>query len=68
MSSSTNKPSRYIERLPSVMERTGYRRSSIYQMMKDGSFPKCRKLGPRAVGWDPDLIDAWIEARLNAEG
>lgn len=63
MADSVKRPN--IERLPSVIKRTGYGRSSIYQMMKNGTFPKCRKLGPRAVGWCSDEIDHWIDSRLN---
>jgi prophage regulatory protein len=45
-------------KLPEVRNRTGKSRSSIYQGVKDGTFPKPIKLGPRAVGW----IEAEIEA------
>ena len=45
-------------RLPEVRNRTGKSRSSIYQGIKDGTFPNPIKLGPRAVGW----IEAEIEA------
>ncbi len=45
-------------KLPEVRIRTGKSRSSIYQGVKDGTFPKPIKLGPRAVGW----IEAEIEA------
>ena len=38
-------------RLPEVRRRTGKSRSSIYQGMKDGSFPKAIPIGPRAVAW-----------------
>ena len=45
-------------KLPEVRVRTGKSRSAIYQGVKDGTFPKPIKLGPRAVGW----IEAEIEA------
>ena len=45
-------------KLPEVQSRTGKSRSAIYQGIKDGSFPRQIKLGPRAVGW----IEAEIEA------
>ena len=53
-----------IIRLPIVEERTGYKRSTIYAGMADGSFPAQIPLGPRAVGWDEAEIDSWIEARI----
>lgn len=55
---------RYIMRLPEVIAATGYKRSSIYNFMERGDFPKCRKIGPRAVGWDSLEIEAWIRCKL----
>ena len=52
-----------ILRRPAVEALTGLSRSSIYKFMNDGSFPKAIKLGPRAVGWVEDHIDAWINNR-----
>lgn len=57
--------SRYIMRLPEVILTTGYSRSSIYILMRNGSFPKSRALGVRAVGWDSSEIHAWVSARLD---
>ena len=45
-------------RLPEVQIRTGKSRSTIYQGIKDGTFPMPIKLGPRAIGF----IEAEIEA------
>jgi prophage regulatory protein len=50
-------------RLPEVLNRTGLSRSTLYA---DSSFPKSVKVGQRAVAWDEDEINAWIEARLEA--
>ena len=44
-----------------VEEVTGLSRSSIYAMMKDGSFPKQRKIGRRAVAWREEDIMEWLE-------
>lgn len=52
-------PPRLI-RLPEVMARVGLKRSSIYQRMAEGRFPKGRSLGPRCVVWVEAEIDAWI--------
>ena len=42
---------------------TGLSRSTIYQNMQDGTFPKPIRLGAKAVGWlESEVID-WIEAR-----
>jgi len=55
-----------ILRLPIVKKRTGLGKSSIYAYMAEGRFPKNIKLGDRAVGWEDDKIDAWIESRIKA--
>ena len=40
-----------ILRLPAVKARTGLSRSTIYQRVAEGNFPKPVNLGKRAVGW-----------------
>ncbi|MCH6549771.1 MAG: AlpA family transcriptional regulator [Proteobacteria bacterium] len=45
-------------KLPEVQIRTGKSRSSIYQGIKDGTFPKPIKLGPRAIGFIESEIEA----------
>jgi len=55
-----------ILRLPAVQERTGLSRSTIYLRIKEGSFPKQVNLGARAVGWRSDLIESWIQSRIDA--
>ncbi|NWL17765.1 AlpA family transcriptional regulator [Pseudomonas umsongensis] len=57
---------RRIMRLPEVIEATGYRRASIYNLMKTGKFPRARSIGARAVGWDSQEIHNWITERLDA--
>ena len=54
-------PARLI-RLPEVIARVGLKRSSIYQRMAEGRFPKGRSLGPRCVVWVEAEVDAWIAA------
>ena len=53
-----------ILRLPEVENRTGYKRSSIYQKARDGEFPKPIPLGARAVGWLESEIEQWISERV----
>ena len=67
-------PQKRFIRLPEVISRTGYGRTSIYRKMEDGSFPKCIKLGgppkdpsvfdSRAIAWIEDEVDQWIESRI----
>ena len=69
-------PQKRFIRLPEVMSRTGYGRTSIYRKMDDGSFPKSLKLGgapkdpnefdSRAVAWIEEEVDQWIESRIEA--
>lgn len=51
-------------RLPEVIERTGLSRSTIYQMLDLGTFPKPAKLNLRVNGWSDDEIGKWISNRL----
>ena len=61
-------------RLPEVMNRTGYGRTSIYRKMEDGSFPRCVKLGGpledsnafdcRAIAWIEDEVEQWMATRI----
>ena len=61
-------------RLPEVINRTGYGRTSIYRKMKEGSFPRCIKLGgpledpnafdSRAIAWIEDEVEQWMATRI----
>ncbi|GLU39167.1 AlpA family transcriptional regulator [Pseudomonas sp. NBRC 100443] len=55
---------RRILRRAEVEAKTGIKRAHIYNLMKVGKFPKAKRLGIRAVGWDSAEIDAWIAERL----
>ena len=67
-------PQKRFIRLPEVLSRTGYGRTTIYRKMEDGSFPRSVKLdGPpkdpeafdsRAVAWIEDEVEQWIESRI----
>ena len=51
-----------------VEARTALSRTSIYRMMREGSFPEPLKVGARAVRWPADEIEAWVAARPRATG
>ena len=57
-------PEPAILRRPQVEQRTGLSRSTLYQYIKDGDFPKPVRLGLRAVGWLESDISDWIAARV----
>lgn len=68
-------PQKRFIRLPEVLTRTGFGRTSIYRKMEDGSFPRSVKLGgppidpnvfdSRAVAWIEDEVEQWIESRID---
>jgi prophage regulatory protein len=51
-------------RLQAVMAAVGFGRAHIYNLMAVGKFPRSRRIGTRAVGWDSQEIEAWIAAQL----
>lgn len=53
-----------ILRLALVKQRTGMSRSSIYNGIREGTFPAQISLGARAVGWIESSIDEWIQSRI----
>ena len=57
-------PTKKFIRLPEVISRTGYKRTSIYEKIAEGTFPAPIKLGPRAVAWVSEEIEEWMDARV----
>ncbi len=57
---------RKILRLPIVLDRTGLSRSTVYQRVTEGSFPKPVSLGARAVGWVETEVEEWIACQIEA--
>ncbi|MDR3792997.1 MAG: AlpA family transcriptional regulator [Terracidiphilus sp.] len=51
-------------RLAEVRNRVPYSRSTIYQLIAQGKFPKPISLGARAVAWLESDIDEWITSRI----
>lgn len=43
---------------------TGLKRSTIYDRIKAGTFPKPIKIGARAVAWPESVIRQWIAERM----
>ena len=66
--STTASTQRRILRRPEVEAKTGFKRAHIYNLIKQGRFPKPMRLGVRAVGWDSAEIEEWIDERLNERG
>ncbi len=54
-----------IIRLPEVKKQTGLSRSTIYDFIAKGQFPRQVELGVHAVGWVEADIQGWIASRIN---
>ena len=61
MSRSTD--SRLLRR-PEVQSLTGLSKSTMYQMISDGKFPKQIQIGKRSVFWVEGHITQWIEEKI----
>lgn len=53
-----------ILRIPATKAKSGYSRSTIYLRIAQGMWTKPVSLGPRAVGWPANEIDALNAARI----
>jgi prophage regulatory protein len=53
-----------ILRLPDVKRLIGLSRSTIYQLVAQGSFPKPVHLGERSVGWVQAEVEQWLQRRI----
>jgi prophage regulatory protein len=51
-------------RLKEVIEKTGLSRSTIYNLISQGKFPKQIELGARSVGWVDTEIEEWLFAKI----
>ena len=56
-----------IWRLPEVLRQTGLSRSTIYDMISRGDFPRQVQLGRRAVGWMAEDVLDWIHAKIDTD-
>jgi len=51
-------------RLPEVRSMTGLSKSSLYALIREGSFPPPIRLGPRAVAWVKSEVRQWALDRV----
>jgi prophage regulatory protein len=58
------RPEGRILRLKDVVRMVGLSRSTVWNLDREGKFPKHRKLGPRSVGWVDTEIHEWIAGRF----
>jgi prophage regulatory protein len=52
-----------VLRRPDVERLTGLSYSTIYRMMRAGTFPQRIKLSPQAVGWNAMEVAHWVKTR-----
>jgi prophage regulatory protein len=57
---------RSLLRLQQVLDRTGLARSTLYKLISKQDFPAPIPLTGRAVAWDSQAVDSWIESRITA--
>jgi prophage regulatory protein len=55
-----------LERIQSVIARTGLGRTTIYARIKTGEFPRPLELGKRLRAWRSDQVNDWILKRRPA--
>ena len=51
-------------RLPKVKQLTGFGRSQIYLLIKQGKFPKQIHIGPNSVAWLDSEVSDWMKERI----
>jgi len=51
-------------RLKKVEDRTGLKKSMVYDLMSKEEFPKSIKIGDRAVAWIESEVDQWIQNKI----
>ena len=48
---------------PEVSALVGLSRTSIYRMIREGSFPEPVQVGKRRIAWRQSDLNAWLESR-----
>lgn len=51
--------------LDDVMNKTGLGRSTIYNKMKSGEFPKSISISKNRIAWLESEIDSWMKEKIN---
>lgn len=61
-------PRNRLLRLPDVEQMTGIKKSTIYQLMKEGKFPRCVNISRRLSAWPEAAVLAWVNERISKGG
>lgn len=54
-----------IIRINTVIRRSGRSKTSIYEGVRERTFPAPIPIGARAVGWIEEEVNDWIEERIS---
>lgn len=60
------RPARLL-RFPTVRERTGLSRSTIWRLERRGEFPRHRRISANVVAWVETEVVDWIQSRVEPE-
>ncbi|HID7224003.1 helix-turn-helix transcriptional regulator [Klebsiella pneumoniae] len=52
-------------RVPEVLRRVGFSRTTMYELIKEGRFPAKVIIGARCVAFVESEIDAWIDNTIS---
>jgi prophage regulatory protein len=53
-------------RIADVLALTALGKSTIYQLMREGKFPKCVRITRRMVAWPESAVLQWVQDRINS--
>lgn len=56
-----------ILRRDEVERMIGFKRAHLYNLIKLGKFPRAKRIGLRAVGWDSVEVKRWVAERLGTQ-
>ena len=55
-------------RLPEVENLIGCKKSTVYTMLKQGTFPRPIRLSARMVAWPETVVLKWLQDRIQEGG
>jgi len=55
-------------RLPDVEALSGIKKSTIYQLMREGKFPSCVRISRRLSVWPESAVLTWVNQRIREGG
>lgn len=61
----TNQPNERFLCLDEVMNKTGMKRSTIYNQMNSGKFPKSISISANRIVWLESEIIGWMEEKIS---